>query len=592
MVVPIRPASSSPAGILNNILSLGSQHYLKISSYPTSLRGPHCGHMFTSARSCPGPAAVRKSECAPGQPPTSLSHTSHSPASLPHLSHHSPTSLSHISHHSPTAVSSLSLAHSPASKPTPTSSPEQTPTNSPRLWHREFRSVMMNSKEICSHVSKTVYRMRSSCDHVRKAYGCTLSPFVVRTLASSTNIIPNYTECQPSKGESSLPGQCSFSDSAVLQSPRRLKDTTSKQVDNDIRFPEVVHESSSHSKHTNAPDAIPCEAGNFIHAYSSPETGKAETRKAKDSHIELHTTAHHNALPSTTSEDRESSCGYYDSQEEEEEGEENYYSEECDSESDDEIVFSDESEESKEEEDHKLVPCIPCRSKAPSRHLMTLFSEESGFVENSNSESYSDEEWAEEEEGEEGGVEGRFWEDSDETWKQFEEQAFSCSPALSPQCSLNMSVNAATVLLSQSPACSQLNTSTSPQSNSKNIRSCQSPSKHAQLMQRLLKSHVCTHRHRDCCSPNTRSNNCLVTENLSAPATPTSCRKRVSFVSEPQLVQVHHIVAWNYAYRSCRKGPWEQYARDRMHFRSRIDRVAGVIEPCLQRKLQVICHHS
>ena len=34
-------------------------------------------------------------------------------------------------------------------------------------------------------------------------------------------------------------------------------------------------------------------------------------------------------------------------------------------------------------------------------------------------------------------------------------------------------------------------------------------------------------------------------------------------VDDPELVIVHRMVTWSYAYRSCRKGPWEQFVIDR-----------------------------
>lgn len=61
--------------------------------------------------------------------------------------------------------------------------------------------------------------------------------------------------------------------------------------------------------------------------------------------------------------------------------------------------------------------------------------------------------------------------------------------------------------------------------------------------------------------------------------------KRVSFKADPELVVVHPIIAWDYAYRAARKGPWEQYARDRLHFSRRIDAVASILEPCLAKQL-------
>lgn len=62
-------------------------------------------------------------------------------------------------------------------------------------------------------------------------------------------------------------------------------------------------------------------------------------------------------------------------------------------------------------------------------------------------------------------------------------------------------------------------------------------------------------------------------------------RKQVRFPSDSSISVVHEIVAWNYAYRAARKGPWELYARNRAHFRRKIDNLALVIEPCLAKKI-------
>lgn len=64
--------------------------------------------------------------------------------------------------------------------------------------------------------------------------------------------------------------------------------------------------------------------------------------------------------------------------------------------------------------------------------------------------------------------------------------------------------------------------------------------------------------------------------------------KQVHFPDGSDISVVHEMVAWNYAYRTARRGPWEQFARDRSHFRRRIDNLAPVLEPCLSRKVAKI----
>lgn len=41
------------------------------------------------------------------------------------------------------------------------------------------------------------------------------------------------------------------------------------------------------------------------------------------------------------------------------------------------------------------------------------------------------------------------------------------------------------------------------------------------------------------------------------------------------------MIAWNYAQRMARIGPWETYARDSARFKSRICHVSAVISPIL-----------
>lgn len=47
-------------------------------------------------------------------------------------------------------------------------------------------------------------------------------------------------------------------------------------------------------------------------------------------------------------------------------------------------------------------------------------------------------------------------------------------------------------------------------------------------------------------------------------------------------VKIHPIVAWDFAYKMARRGPWEMYARDRMRFQHRIAALEPIISPVLQ----------
>lgn len=64
----------------------------------------------------------------------------------------------------------------------------------------------------------------------------------------------------------------------------------------------------------------------------------------------------------------------------------------------------------------------------------------------------------------------------------------------------------------------------------------------------------------------------------------SNCRlakRHVHFPQDSKLSSVRRIVVWSFAYQAARKGPWEQFARDRAHFKRRIECVASVLEPCL-----------
>jgi len=53
-------------------------------------------------------------------------------------------------------------------------------------------------------------------------------------------------------------------------------------------------------------------------------------------------------------------------------------------------------------------------------------------------------------------------------------------------------------------------------------------------------------------------------------STDAAQQERQSKVRFCDTVEVHHMIAWSYAYREARKGKWEQEARDRERFRHRI----------------------
>ena len=312
-------------------------------------------------------------------------------------------------------------------------------------------------------------------------------------------------------------------------------------------------------------------------------------------------------------------------EEEEEEEEEDDVTNEFDgeSESEGEIEFSDESD-IYEDKTPLHSPHAPLVCKEPTIHkcLLKLCSEESGFGENSFSESYSDGEWEEEEDevkgrgeqavGERARKRGLRLSDSSETWKEFEEQALCFLPTFSPRCSKDESMSAQPqICLLHSPALTEPhlspkpNYSSSETNNRFNVNSMQLEPRidhfcsqqqqcyrsKCPFLDRLLVTRVRHDRHTTCCKQIADcSRSCSSgTERVSSDLPRATSRKRVSFVEGSKFVEVHCIVAWQYAYKSCRKGPWEQYARDRMHFRRKIESIAGIIEPCLAKK---ICHIS
>ncbi|KAG5873583.1 hypothetical protein JTB14_011196 [Gonioctena quinquepunctata] len=60
--------------------------------------------------------------------------------------------------------------------------------------------------------------------------------------------------------------------------------------------------------------------------------------------------------------------------------------------------------------------------------------------------------------------------------------------------------------------------------------------------------------------------------------------KRVRFAENDDLCEVHPMVQWSFAYRSARKGPWEEYARDRARFIKRITQTEEILAPIFDHK--------
>ncbi|XP_069763519.1 protein phosphatase 1 regulatory subunit 15B-like [Narcine bancroftii] len=60
-------------------------------------------------------------------------------------------------------------------------------------------------------------------------------------------------------------------------------------------------------------------------------------------------------------------------------------------------------------------------------------------------------------------------------------------------------------------------------------------------------------------------------------------RKTLKKVRFNPVVEVHQMIVWDFAYRAARKGPWEQYARDRSRFQRRIANTEAAIGFCLEQ---------
>ncbi|ESO91572.1 hypothetical protein LOTGIDRAFT_233378 [Lottia gigantea] len=58
-------------------------------------------------------------------------------------------------------------------------------------------------------------------------------------------------------------------------------------------------------------------------------------------------------------------------------------------------------------------------------------------------------------------------------------------------------------------------------------------------------------------------------------------QKKVRFEEGEKLTTVYQMVAWSFAYRASRKGPWEQYARDRERFQRKIRDLEEVLSQIL-----------
>ena len=98
-------------------------------------------------------------------------------------------------------------------------------------------------------------------------------------------------------------------------------------------------------------------------------------------------------------------------------------------------------------------------------------------------------------------------------------------------------------------------------------------------------SPACSINQSKCYTP---PNDRVVEEEIAMVKLSPSRHKKVTFKPDKELVTIHRMITWDYAYRACRRGPWEQMAQDRGRFARRIEEVALVLEPCLKKLINQI----
>ncbi|CAG2058332.1 unnamed protein product [Timema podura] len=69
----------------------------------------------------------------------------------------------------------------------------------------------------------------------------------------------------------------------------------------------------------------------------------------------------------------------------------------------------------------------------------------------------------------------------------------------------------------------------------------------------------------------------------------SDAKTEVSFAVGDSLTTIHLMIAWDYAYRAARIGPWEQIARDRTRFQARISQMEDILKPVLSIKYRDSC---
>ncbi|BES87221.1 Protein phosphatase 1 regulatory subunit 15A [Nesidiocoris tenuis] len=58
--------------------------------------------------------------------------------------------------------------------------------------------------------------------------------------------------------------------------------------------------------------------------------------------------------------------------------------------------------------------------------------------------------------------------------------------------------------------------------------------------------------------------------------------KKVKFAQDKELIKIRRLVAWDFAHRAARVGPWEMYYRDSVRFKNRIANYSTLLSPILE----------
>lgn len=242
-------------------------------------------------------------------------------------------------------------------------------------------------------------------------------------------------------------------------------------------------------------------------------------------------------------------------------------------EEDEDLNLSDESEEDETDDDEEdydedelvqfsyseeptvSAPPVTCQLKPPGiKHISSFSSEESGFCESTNYPEWSN---SEDEELDDEAIDSCSFDEG--LWHMLEDQA--CFTNI-PTCSTLKSTKG---ILNRAEECT-----TTDHKDTDNVEI---------LCPDLFNS--TTDKVEEMCSDSCST----LSEETVCSRTKEKGKRRVCFKPDNELVEVHCIIAWEFAYRNARKGNWEQYSVDRERFKRRIESIAAVIEPCLKQKL-------